>query len=173
MYNILLFPFLSSKAKANKQKITPKLSNTHSWIYCLQLCLVMLCMPAELLQSCTSLQPHGLWPASPLCPWGSQGKNTGVGWYVLLQVLFPTWGLNLHALHLLLYSLSSCSLRSYRPPATWGYSSWFFLWKPVSIMSLEYTIISHVSYKGTYINKYKIFNLLFVLLITDKHFMVK
>ena len=26
-----------------------------------------------------SLQPHGLWPARPLCPWESPGKNTGVG----------------------------------------------------------------------------------------------
>ena len=37
-----------------------------------------------------------------LCPWGSPGKNTGVGCqYFLLQRIFPTQGLNLHVLHLL------------------------------------------------------------------------
>ena len=30
-----------------------------------------------------SLQPHGLWPARLLCPWGSPGKSTGVGFCVL------------------------------------------------------------------------------------------
>ena len=32
-----------------------------------------------------SLRPHGLWPARLLCPWDSQGKNTGVGCHALLQ----------------------------------------------------------------------------------------
>ena len=32
-----------------------------------------------------SLRPHGLQPASLLCPWDSPGKNTGVGCYFLLQ----------------------------------------------------------------------------------------
>ena len=37
-----------------------------------------------------SLQPHGLWPSSLLCPWDSPGKNAGVGCYFLLQEIFPT-----------------------------------------------------------------------------------
>ena len=32
-----------------------------------------------------SLQPHGLWPTSLLCPWDSPGKNTGVGCPFVLQ----------------------------------------------------------------------------------------
>ena len=43
--------------------------------------------------SCTvlsdSLQPHGLQPASLLCPWDSPGKNTGVDSHALLQGIFP------------------------------------------------------------------------------------
>ena len=42
-------------------------------------------------------------PARLLCPWGSPGKNTGVGCYVLLQRIFLTQGLNLHLLSLLLW----------------------------------------------------------------------
>ena len=41
-----------------------------------------------------SLQPHGLEPASLLCPWNSPGKNTGVGCHALLQGIFPTQGSN-------------------------------------------------------------------------------
>ena len=36
-------------------------------------------------QSCPTLRPHGLSPARPLCPWKLPGKNTGVGYHVLLQ----------------------------------------------------------------------------------------
>ena len=32
-----------------------------------------------------SLQPHGLLPAKFLCPWDSPGKNTGVGFHLLIQ----------------------------------------------------------------------------------------
>ena len=41
-----------------------------------------------------SLQPLGLEPARPLCPWDSPGQNTGVGCRFLLQGIFPTQGLN-------------------------------------------------------------------------------
>ena len=37
----------------------------------------------------------GLWPARPLCPWDSPGKNTGVGCHFLLQGIFPTQESNL------------------------------------------------------------------------------
>ena len=33
----------------------------------------------------------GPWPASPLCPWDSPGKNTGVGCHVLLQWQSRKW----------------------------------------------------------------------------------
>ena len=39
-----------------------------------------------------SLRPLRLWPARLLCPWDFPGKNTGVGSYILLQVIFLTQG---------------------------------------------------------------------------------
>ena len=42
-----------------------------------------------------SFVPHGLYPARLLCPWGSPGKNTGVGCHFLLQGIFLTRGSNL------------------------------------------------------------------------------
>ena len=42
-----------------------------------------------------SLQPHGLQPSRLLCPWNSQGKNTGVGSHSFLQGVFLTQGLNI------------------------------------------------------------------------------
>ena len=46
-----------------------------------------------------SLWPHGLCAARLLCPWGSSGKNTGVGCRPLLQGIFSIQGLNLGFLH--------------------------------------------------------------------------
>ena len=46
-----------------------------------------------------SLQPHGLYPARLLCPWGSPGKNPGEGCYALLQGIFLAQGWNLSRLH--------------------------------------------------------------------------
>ena len=45
-----------------------------------------------------TLPPHGLKPARLHCPWGSPGKNTGVGCRFLFQGIFPTQGSNLHLL---------------------------------------------------------------------------
>ena len=42
---------------------------------------------AKSLQSCLTLRPHGLWPTRLLCLWDSPGKNTGVGFHVLLQYI--------------------------------------------------------------------------------------
>ena len=39
-----------------------------------------------------SLQPHGLQPTRPLCPWDFPGKNTGVGCHFLLRGIFLTQG---------------------------------------------------------------------------------
>ena len=39
------------------------------------------------------------WPARPLCPWDSPGKNTGVGHHFLLQGIFLIQELNPGLLH--------------------------------------------------------------------------
>ena len=71
-----------------------------------------------------SLQPRGLWPARILCPWGSPGKNTGVGSYSLLQGIFPTQGSNpgLWSCRQILYCLShqrSPPHHNYLVPSLW------------------------------------------------------
>ena len=43
----------------------------------------------------TLLRPHGVQPASLLCPWDFPGKNTGVDCHFLFQGIFLTQGLNL------------------------------------------------------------------------------
>ena len=45
------------------------------------------------------LQPHGLMPTGPLCPWNFPGQNTGEGCHFLLQGIFPTQGSNLQLLN--------------------------------------------------------------------------
>ena len=55
-----------------------------------QLCVCVLSLSVV----SSSLQPRGLWPARPLCPWDSPGKYTGVGCHTLLQGIFPTQALN-------------------------------------------------------------------------------
>ena len=51
-------------------------------------------------KSCLTLfRPHGLQPASPLCPWDSPGKNTGVGSPSFLKGIFLTQGSNPSLLH--------------------------------------------------------------------------
>jgi len=51
-------------------------------------------------ESCsTLLQPHGLQCTRLLCPWDFPGKNTGLDCHFLLQVIFPTQGLNLCVLN--------------------------------------------------------------------------
>ena len=54
-----------------------------------------------------SLQPHGLKPTSLLCLCNSPGKTTWVSWLALLQGIFPTQGLNLSLLYLLLWQAGS------------------------------------------------------------------
>ena len=46
-----------------------------------------------------SARPHGLQPARLLRPWGSPGKDTGVGCHALLQGIFPAQGSNPGLLH--------------------------------------------------------------------------
>ena len=56
---------------------------------------------AKSLQSCPTLRFHRLLPIRLLCPWDSQGKNTGMDCHFLLQGIFQTQGLNLSPFHLL------------------------------------------------------------------------
>ena len=76
--------------------------NIHSWgngeiLWSIFACLVM----------SDSLQPFGLYPAWPFCPWDSSGKNTGEGCHFLLQGIFLT-SILFFFLLLLLNCLFSC-----------------------------------------------------------------
>ena len=51
------------------------------------------CLVAKL--CLTLFWPHGLQPASLLCPWDFPGKNSGLGCHFLLQGIFLTQELNL------------------------------------------------------------------------------
>ena len=55
------------------------------------LCLLLpACVHAKSLQSCLTLQFHGLVLTRLLCLRDSPGKNTGVDCHALLQGIFPT-----------------------------------------------------------------------------------
>ena len=64
-----------------------------------------------------------LWTVAPrlLCPWGSPGKNTGVGSHTLFQRIIPTQGSNPCLLHLLHWQVGSLPLESPEKPS-------FVLW---------------------------------------------
>ena len=59
------------------------------WSLCMHACSVM--------SHC--LWSHELQPTRLHWPWDFSGKNTRVGGYFLLQLIFPTQGSNLHFLH--------------------------------------------------------------------------
>ena len=59
-------------------------------------------------------QHYGMWTTRLLCPWDSPGKNTRVGYCVLLQEIFLSQGLNPHFLGLLHWQAGSLPLV---PPA--------------------------------------------------------
>ena len=72
-------------------------------------------MRAKSLQSCSTLQLHGLQPIRLFCPWDSPGNNTGVGCHALFQGIFPTQGLS--SLH---WQVGSLSLVPPGKPLTTG-----------------------------------------------------
>ena len=83
----VLFTREKKKVKGHSGRLFTQHHQTRSCcLVCLSLCL-------------TLLWPRGLQPARLLCPWGSPGKNTGVGCHFLLQGIFPTQRWNLHLLH--------------------------------------------------------------------------
>ena len=57
--------------------------------------MVMVQLPSHI----RLLQPHGLQPTRPFCPWDSPGKNTGMGCHFLLQGIFQTQESNPGLLH--------------------------------------------------------------------------
>ena len=59
---------------------------------------------------CPTLQPHGLWFTRLLCPFDFPGKNTGMGYHLLLQGVFLTQGLNSCLLHFLHWQAVSLPL---------------------------------------------------------------
>ena len=61
-----------------------------------------------------SLWPHGLQPASHLCPWDFPGKNTGVGCHFLLQ------------------DLRECSVLIVPPESTLFSQTFFYLSKKIA-----------------------------------------
>ena len=62
---------------------------TQSWIVRGLLSVLLplsdMCVHAKLLQSCLTLQLHGLQPARLLCPWDAPGRNTGVDTLVFVE----------------------------------------------------------------------------------------
>ena len=64
-----------------------------------------------------SLPPYGLQPARLICPWGSPGKNTGVGCHALFQGISPTQRLKLSLLHLLHGQAGSLPLLPHKGPS--------------------------------------------------------
>ena len=67
------------------------------------------------------LQPYGLQPTRLPCLWDSSGKNTGVGWHVLLQGIFLTQRLNVHLLCLLHWQAGSLPLAPSGTPQELSY----------------------------------------------------
>ena len=70
-------------------------------------------------KSCTTLQPHGLYPSRLLCPRVLPSKTTGVGWHFLLQGVFLTQRLNPSPLHWQADSLPLSHQGSLEEPWWW------------------------------------------------------
>ena len=78
----------------------PHLVNISCLCECVWVCecvSVCLCVLIHSVVS-DSLRSHGLYPARPLCPQDSPGKNPGVGCHFLFQGIFLTRGSSLHFL---------------------------------------------------------------------------
>ena len=89
-----------------------------------------MCMFNHLVMS-DSLQPHGLWPASLLCPWDSPGKNARVDCHFLLQEIFLTQGSNPCLLYLLHWQEDSLPLSLLGSPFYYVYKLNFVQPTPV------------------------------------------
>ena len=76
-------------------KSRTQLSNFHFHFH-IYILLCVLHATHKLLQSCPTLCNPMTVAHQAFCPWGSPGKNTGVGCHALLQGIFPTQGSNQH-----------------------------------------------------------------------------
>ena len=85
---------------------------------CMGLCSVM----------SDSLWPHGLQPTKLLWSWNFPGKNTGVGCHFLFQGIFPTQGLNMLSLCLLIDRLFTTTPPGKTPKELYWPFSFFSLW---------------------------------------------
>ena len=78
----------------------------------------------------SSLQPHGLQPASLLCPWDSPGNHTEVDCQALFQGIFQTQGSNLCLSCLLDWQAGSLPLSEWGSevaqlcPTLWPHGRW-------------------------------------------------
>ena len=85
----------------------------------------IVCVYAKLFQLCPTLcNPMDHSPTRFLCPWGSPGKNTGVGCYALFQRIFPTQGSNPHRLCLLHCQVGSFPLVPPGKPTSRDLKKW-------------------------------------------------
>ena len=85
------------------------LSFSFLYFVCLCVCVcVHMCVLSSSVVS-NSFWPRGLQSTRLLCPWSFPCRNTGVGYTLLLQVIFLTLGLNLHLLRLLHWILYYCT----------------------------------------------------------------
>ena len=71
-----------------------------------------------------SVQPYYLYSTGLFCPWGSPGKNTGVGCHALLQGIFPTQGSNSRLLCLLHWQAGSLPLTPPGKPKVFHILPW-------------------------------------------------
>ena len=80
-----------------------------------------------------------------LCPWDSLGKNTGVGYYALLQGIFPAQGSNPCLLCLLDWQVGSLSLvLPGKPSSQNGHHNKY--WKGVEKREPSYTVREKVNW---------------------------
>ena len=77
-----------------------------------------------------ALRPHGLHPASLLCPWDPPSKNPGVDFHFLLQGIFQTQGSRLCLLLLLHWQAISLPLMPHRKPHQRPYFNVIFFLMP-------------------------------------------
>ena len=102
--------------------------HTHSNPLIFEALLLSCCSVAK---SCPTLcNPMDCSPIRLLCPWDFPVKNTGVGFYFLLQGIFPTQGWNSHMLHWQADSLPLSHQGS--PPATGYFQTYLgirFMWR--------------------------------------------
>ena len=77
------------------------------------------------------LRPHGLQPTRLLCPWNSPGKNTGVGYHFLLQLILYTY------INFMVYI--KCQLSHF-----YAFCCWFLCLKCPPCIVLKWYLVSQV-----------------------------